>query len=421
MLKYIFGITLFLIGLATFAKTNTSQENIIIGFRLNDTVIDADFADNSAGLAKIPELLELIEQYNASPAEKKLKLKYQGAASPEGPREINVKLAEQRLEALRRFLPIYCDTDNIFFSKDYIPWEWMANKVETSDLNDKEEILAIIAEGETIVPYTRGRTIDNRVLKLRKHNKGRTWAYLKNNLFDEMRFASVSLTLEYPEPELEIEQVVEPEPEKEPVIESKSEDIDVVSVVESEVEPVVVDCLPVKHLYIKTNVLRWLLTQSNIGIEVDVAPHWSVDIKAAYSACNYFSRTLKFRTTDIKPNARYWFGCNNSGWYVEAHFGLAWYNFAFDGKYRFQDHDRGTPAIGGGIGAGYRMPISNNRKWNIEFGVSAGAYRLHYDKFLNEPNGRKVGEERRTYIGPDDAWVTVSYRFDLNGKGGGNK
>ena len=403
------------------AKINTEHEDIILEFRLNDTIIDANFANNRAELAKLPRLLELLEQHNADPTKKKLKLKYQGATSPEGPREINVKLAEQRLAALRRFIPTYCDIEDIFFSNDYIPWEWLANKIEASKLKNKEEVLDIIAEGETIVPYTSGNTIDRRVLKLQEHNNGHTWAYLKSNLFGKMRFALISLTQEYPEPEpvAEPEPIIEPEPEPviepepEPAVESNHEVIEVV--------PVVENCLPGKRLYIKTNALRWILAQTNIGIEFDVAPHWSADIKAAYSAWNYFSQTLKFRTSDIKPNVRYWFGCNNSGWYVEAHFGLTWYNYAFKGQYRFQDYGRRSPAIGGGIGAGYRMPLDNSQKWNIEFGVSAGAYKLHYDKFLNETNGRKVGEKRRTFIGPDDAWVTISYRFDLSGKGGDKK
>ena len=160
-------------GLAAYAKTNVAQENVVFEFRLNDSVIDADFSDNQAALAKIPELLDLLEQHNANPAEKKLKLKYQGAASPEGPREINVMLAEQRLAALRQFIPNYYSIDDsvIYLCKDYIPWKWLANKIESSNLSRKDEILAIIAEGETIVPYTPGRTIDYRVLKLRKHNK----------------------------------------------------------------------------------------------------------------------------------------------------------------------------------------------------------------------------------------------------------
>lgn len=415
-------------GLVSAAKTNTEQEDIIFEFRLNETVIDADFANNRVELAKIPGLLDMLAEHNADPAEKKLKLKYQGAASPEGPREINVKLANERLAALREFLPNHfdiADTD-IYLSEEYIPWHWLAEKVRQSNLSDKDGILSIIAEDEVIVPYTNGRTIDNRVLKLQKHNNGRTWAYMKNNLFGKMRFASVSLTLEYPEPEPEPEPEVEPEPvlvepviiEPEPVVEPEPEPV----VIEPEPEPVVaIECLPVKHFYVKTNALRWLLAQTNIGIEFDIARHWSVDMKAAYSAWNYFTHTVKFRTTDLKPNLRYWFDCDNTGWFVEAHFGLTWYNYAFNGKYRIQDYDRRTPAIGGGVGVGYRMPISDNQKWNIEFGVSAGAYRLHYDKFLNEYNGRKVGEKRRNYVGPDDAWVTISYRFDLRGKGGDKK
>ncbi len=39
--------------------------------------------------------------------------------------------------------------------------------------------------------------------------------------------------------------------------------------------------------------------------------------------------------------------------------GLAYYNFAFNGKYRYQDHLRQTPALGGGLSIGYRLPLKS--------------------------------------------------------------
>ena len=156
----------------------------------------------------------------------------------------------------------------------------------------------------------------------------------------------------------------------------------------------------------------------NLGVEVDMARHWSFALPIYYSAWNYFTYSLKFRTLNFKPEFRYWFSSENEGWYLGAHGGAAWYDFGFKGKYRYQDHDGHTPALGGGISAGYRLPISKNRRWHVEFGVSGGVYRLHYDKFLNVPNGRLMGSEKRTYVGLDDVSVSFSYSFDLKKKGG---
>ena len=111
---------------------------------------------------------------------------------------------------------------------------------------------------------------------------------------------------------------------------------------------------------------------------------------------------------------RYWFNESNQKFFVGAHFGYAQYNIAIDGDYRYQDHNGTSPALGGGISVGYRMPISKNNKWHIEFTLGAGVYGLHYDKFYNVHNGKLVDTYRKTYWGIDNAAISISYRFDLN-------
>ena len=100
------------------------------------------------------------------------------------------------------------------------------------------------------------------------------------------------------------------------------------------------------------------------------------------------------------------------------------FNFAFDGDYRYQDHNRNTPAIGGGMSIGYRLPISRNNRWRLELSLGAGVYSCHYDKFYNTPrtkDGLKIESIRDTYWGVDQAAVSFTYSFDLNKKGGGKR
>lgn len=140
-----------------------------------------------------------------------------------------------------------------------------------------------------------------------------------------------------------------------------------------------------------------------------------------YSAWDYFKTTIKFRTFSVQPEFRYWLSENNDGCFAGAHFGLAYYNFAFDGDYRYQDHNRETPSIGGGLSIGYRLPISRNNRWWVEFSLGAGIYSRHYDKFHNTPNtkdGLMIESIKKTYWGIDQAAVSFSYSFDLKKKGG---
>ena len=107
---------------------------------------------------------------------------------------------------------------------------------------------------------------------------------------------------------------------------------------------------------------------------------------------------------------------NKKGLYVGAHFGVAYYNFAFNGDWRYQDHDGRTPALGGGLSVGYRLPISRNKKWNLEFGLGAGAYSLNYDVFhnLNDVRDGLLYDTRTgTYIGIDNVHVGISYRIPM--------
>lgn len=173
-----------------------------------------------------------------------------------------------------------------------------------------------------------------------------------------------------------------------------------------------------RHLYVKTNTIGWGMLIANLAAEIDLSKHWSFTLPVYYSSTNYFSSKVKFRTFAFQPEARYWFSDNREGWFAGAHLGVAWYNYAKGGDWRYQDHSRRTPALGGGVSGGYRLPISADHKWLMEFSLGTGIYHLHYDVFHNKHNGKRVAEKRRTFYGIDQVAVSFAYRFDLSKKGG---
>ena len=168
-----------------------------------------------------------------------------------------------------------------------------------------------------------------------------------------------------------------------------------------------------RRLYLKTNAVAWAFLISNIAVEMDVAPHWSVAIPVNYSVWNYFSSTRKYRTLSFYPECRFWPNLNNSGLFLGAHLGMAYYNVSFDGKYRTQDRDGRRPALGGGVSAGVRKAVSRNQRWLLELSVGAGVYSLQHDKFYNYTNGLKAYTEHKTYWGIDQAALSLCYAFDL--------
>ena len=192
-----------------------------------------------------------------------------------------------------------------------------------------------------------------------------------------------------------------------------------VAVVESIPEPEMED--PDLQLSLKSNLLGWAMGVSNFAVEIDMAEHWSFHLPLYYSAWNYFKPTTKFRILATQPEIRYWFSENNENFFLGAHFGMAYFNVAACGAYRYQDHYKKTPALGGGLTVGYRMPIRKNSNWKVEFSLGAGGYSVHYDRFHNTPDATKglmVDNIRTTYWGIDNVSISFLYSFDLKRKGG---
>lgn len=404
-------------------STAYSQENrseIFVDFRVNSTQIDPAYGNNAERLQEITTVLEDI--LNDTTMEV-LQLSFCGTASPEGSYQLNKRLAQGRLEALEKMVRSKVAVPDSIITRDneYIPWNYLATMVEESDISHKEEILDILKGESEIVDYHSGQHIDSRILKLKELDNGKAWQEMNRQFFSRMRNACVVfVTFKHvPPPPIVIPG---------PVIEEVEVPIDTVKIVEP--APIIVDTVPDpapiveqwgRKLYVKTNALGLGLAIANAAVEIDICKHWSFNLPVYYSAWDYFSETIKFRTLAVQPEIRYWFSGKNrrsDGWYLGAHFGLAYYNIATDGEYRTQDHDGTSPALGGGLAVGYRMPISRNNRWKMEFSIGAGAYKLHHDKFRNYHNGLLVYTEKKTYIGIDQASVSFSYTFDLKRKGG---
>lgn len=184
----------------------------------------------------------------------------------------------------------------------------------------------------------------------------------------------------------------------------------------AELDPVSQDEEWTRHVYMKTNVLGLGLAIANVAFEVDLAKHWSFSLPIYYSAWDYFTSTIKFRNFSVQPEFRYWFSKHNDKLFLGAHFGMAYYNLALDSKYRSQDRDGSTPALGGGLSLGYRFPLGKSERWKMELSVGVGYYPLEYDQFLNEPNGKLSHYEKRNYLGVDQVSLSFAYMFNRNKK-----
>lgn len=412
---YIILILVLLWTSAAYSQEHRSE--ILVDFRVNSTAIDPSYEQNASRLNEIEELLNSVLKDTVNIKS----IYFCGTASPEGSYQVNRRLAKGRMDALEKVVRSRVDIPEALIMRDdmYIPWEYLADLVSGSDMAYKNEVLEILHGEHKIVPYNGRQQIDSRIPALKKLDNGKVWNDLNLRFFRRMRNASVVFVTykpirpepePIPEPEPVVEEVVEviePEPEPEPVVEPEPE---------PEPEPVVEEWN--RKWYVKTNALGWGLAIANAAVEFDLCHHWSINIPIYYSAWNYFRSTVKFRTAMIQPEVRYWFRDNNDGWYAGAHVGVGHYNIATNGTYRTQDHKGKSPAWGGGLAVGYRLPISRDNRWKVEFSLGAGVYGLNHDKHRNQHNGLLVYTEKKTYFGIDQAAVSFSYTFDLKKKGG---
>lgn len=402
-------------ALAVFSQVE--RKHFKIKYVINIADIDTTFVDNDEHIKELKDFLHTIRD------DRHIRLnavRFSGTASPDGSYEFNQWLSVNRLENFKKLIRTELNVpDSIIFANDsYIAWEGFRQKVAESDLPYREEILAVIDEGPKLVRWFGNRHIDHRLLKLRSMHRGKVWESLKKPILFDLRFADA---------EFEFSRYLNPIfPER---LHTEGTLPPPVPLPTFDIEPP----LPktwVRRLHLKTNFVDLGLLIANLAVEADLAPHWSFTLPLYYSALDYFKSTVKFRVLGCQPELRYWpRQTDNDGFFIGAHIGASYYNFAFDGDYRNQDHDGTTPTIGGGISLGYRRLLGKSQRWRMEFSAGAGIYPLDYDLFHNTPfvtDGMLAGRCKKTYIGLDQAAVTLAYSFDIQhmfkwAKKGGSK
>lgn len=403
-------------------------KEFIVNFPMNETEVVHGYADNDVTLRQITECINNFVLSVNDTAQDFIQISLRGGASPEGSYEDNSLLSKLRQRAVEQYIRshIYQRAKLVVQTGEYIDWDLLKHAIAKSNMRDRYKIGDILIQPERIVGYYDDKTVDSRVPKLQKLSEGRAWQYMKENIFPLLRSVSVTVFLPYQfDDKLEYDKKVNAIRDQfetdaqitsmtQPVFTSTNpQKTDTMSCVSDESTPIIQTEKSsfVSRLLIETNVLRWILGQVNAGLEFEVAPHWSLAVSGVYCGWDYFKTTLKFKNAVIRPAVNYWFSPKNKGWRVGAHVGITWFNFGFGGDYGYQNHVESIPAFGGGIDIGYRLSVSRNGRWFIDFGLSGGVYSVDYDKYTNTPTKRLIEHKKFTYLGLDDATVAICYRF----------
>lgn len=408
-IKRYFLIPVLLLFCISAVYSQERRMEVSIDFRLNSTVVDSFYLNNAV---RIGELFHILDNVIQREDLKVVEVSFRGAASPEGTYSHNRKLARARLSALEKLVRdrVSIPDSVITRSDTYIDWNFLRENIETIDMKYRDSILSILYEDSATFDYHHPWKYDEqRIQSLKRLDDGKAWKHISEHFLRMRNACIVFFTYEKQEPPVQTPPVL------------KDTVVAVSEVVSPDTIPHIEAEAPAppawtRKLRLQTNVLGLALGIVNIGAEVDLAKHWTFMLPVYYSAWDYFKTTIKFRTFAIQPEVRYWLSANNTGPFAGAHFGVGYYNLAWDGLFRYQDAGRETPAVGGGLSIGYRKPLGASKRWSIDFSVGAGVYSLEYDRFVNIDNGIYVDSHQETYVGLDHVSVAITYMFDLGKK-----
>lgn len=379
--------------------TPLQRDTIRVHYRWSNSEIDTLYKDNGAALRSLKDLLgngflsvDTLYIYSSS--------------SSEGGAALNARLSQKRGEALRDQL-VQLRNGQKFAGVNIMPLganypEFLERLKAADDLPDKSET---VAGYETDIQVYGN---DAAFRRLMKYRSGVPYAYIKQNILPEMRYADLVLVSH-----VIFEEVV------------TEEDIDIpldTFVVEDRlplVEPLVwpkpqpVDSVAV-HWYpaVKTNLLYDLVTAVNVELEFPIGDRFSIAVEDDFPWWNWGPNGKKycFQIWNIGVEPRWWFLRDDRRDWLTGHFAGIYamsgkYDFQWDQKFCWQGEHWSA-----GLTYGYALPIC---KWaNMEFSVSVGYLHSDYRHYQPDDDYEHLFRDyynsgRVTWFGPTKAKISL--------------
>lgn len=360
------------------------------------------------------------------------KLMFRGAASPEGPLRWNRTLGNNRMNALYRFVRQHISTASAdtLSQRDVDVEDYRTLCIMMRQAGDRDyglvQALCDVYLAKDDLP-----TLKRRLMQV---HQGRLWRRLLRTYYPKLRSARFVMILERPEPSMPLQYI-------------EASGLPYVLPSLPSVRPIPVPTLVHRRelLSVKTNVLldlaympgynRWcpipnvaieyypLHGHFTFGASFD-CPWWQdYEDHKYFQVRNYqLESRYYFRSGDIRRNVPGQ-GAAFRGFYVQAYAHVALYGIMFDA-----DNGWMGEGLGGGVGAGYVLPLSRDGHWRLEFQAQAGYFITGYDPFQYEnpvnPNYRdhlyyykwtkkpalfKKRQYRFSWLGPTRVGITLSY------------
>lgn len=168
---------------------------------------------------------------------------------------------------------------------------------------------------------------------------------------------------------------------------------------------------------LKTNVLYDATATVNLGMELRLAPRWSLDVSGNFNGWKLDHGT-RWKHWMAQPEARFWLCDAMAGHFLALHalggqYNAGHWKFARDilgyGFSSLRDHRYQGWFAGAGVGYGYSWILGKH--WNLEAELGVGWIHTRYDIFECEGCGRRVGEGVKDLFLPTKAAVNLVYLF----------
>lgn len=169
---------------------------------------------------------------------------------------------------------------------------------------------------------------------------------------------------------------------------------------------------------LKTNLISDAVLSPNLGVEVGLAPKWTLDAIGQFNGWT-LSHARRWKHWAVQPGVRYWFCDRFGGHFVGAHLHGGQFNMGgFDGRLnlfgtdarKLKDSRYQGWFAGGGVSYGYAWVLC--RHLNLEGEIGIGYSYTKFDQFRCSGCGKKVATDKaHHYFGPTKAAINLVYLF----------
>ena len=403
------------------AVESTEEESIIIKdtlhvlFRVGQSEIDMDYADNGARIQSFVEHLR--NDFKGANAEETTVTIYTGA-SPEGPAELNRRLGEQRGLALRKVLVSHLQDKPVHITvvNEGARWRGLYDMVEASDEPWKADVLRILEQ----TPREEGSfQTESREKELRKLKKGKVWEALSTNYLPALRGSGMAVVTEKPVPVyLTVHDTIVlrdtilylPKPCPKPYVDHRN------------------------LLALKTNFLLWGALTPNIQLEIPLGTkgRWSIETEFFCSWWTWGNNSHAQQIMNLGVEGRYWLGNRErhhtlDGWHIGLAAAIGYYDLELKRSEGWQGEYLNVYVNGG-----YQHRFGRHKQWLVDGGIGFGYIPTQHRHYLGSsvyPVGYEEsvdnhlmwqGTSWRHILGATHANISIGYLFGA-GKTSKNK